>query len=124
MGQRPGPDDEGEIDEWVEHLTGDGHCPLCGGVLTHENIRLARGSRLTLSVQCYCCGAGSLITAPAPRILRPIQGPVPVDPTLADLLHFAHLAPLAAADVLEMRAFLVDFQGDLADFIRAARGQS
>jgi hypothetical protein len=114
MEQWLGPDAEGSLDELIEHLAGDGRCPLCGGAFTRDaRICVVRGRRLILSVQCYCCGTGSLISAPAPQHSGLYQPPH-TELTPAESLHFAHTDPLSSDDVLDMHNFLRHFRGDLA----------
>lgn len=82
-------------DQLAEQLAGDLLCPLCGTGYTDEGIRTVRheGNRWTLSVQCYCCGTGSLITAHAHMSPELTPG---------ELIIFAHLPPLTENDILDM----------------------
>ncbi len=82
-------------DQLAEQLAGDLLCPLCGTPYLEEGIHVLRhqGNRWTLSVQCYCCGSGSLITAH-----------VQVSPDLnpGELIVFAQMPPLSEDDVLDI----------------------
>lgn len=82
-------------DQLAEQLAGDLLCPLCGIAYTADGIRMVRhtGNRWTLSVQCFCCGTGSLLTAHAH---------ISPDLTPGELVIFAQMAPLSEDDVLDM----------------------
>ncbi len=86
-------------DQLAEQLAGDLLCPLCGNAYVEEGIHVLRhqGNRWTLSVQCYCCGSGSLITAHAH---------VSPDLSPGELIVFAQMPPLSEDDVLDMHAAL------------------
>ena len=83
---------------------GDLNCPLCGSAYDADQLQpICKDSdRWVLSVQCYCCGTGSLITTPAF--------------TATDLISEAHtqqtLPPLSVDDVLQWQQLLQDFEGD------------
>lgn len=102
MTQRPdaNPASKRQADELIQHLTGDPaaepNCPLCGSAYEADGVCVIQRdeSRLTLSLQCFCCGTGSLMTAPAQ--LAPEA-----------------TAPLTLDDVLAWHRFLKKYRGDL-----------
>lgn len=99
----------------IELLAGDLTCPLCGAPYEPSAIHFVR-QRLdvvTLAVQCYRCGAGSLITAqrePRPAFL-------PSELTPVERAFFACLPPLGDADVARIRRLLRAHTGDLRDLL-------
>lgn len=52
---------------WAEQWMDDLNCPLCGAAYDAVQLQPIRkdAERWLLSVQCFCCGTGSLITTPA-----------------------------------------------------------
>jgi len=101
----PLPDGSAQL---AEQLAGDLLCPLCGSGYSSDGIHVVRheGNRWTLSVQCFCCGTGSLITAHAH---------VSPELTPGELVIFAHLPPLNDNDVLDMHDALRQMTGSLHD---------
>ena len=121
MDQRLSANAGSEVERLLEHLAGDGHCPLCGAAYLPDGIRIIRGqeSRWILSVQCHCCGTGSMITAAVPShffsscsLLSLTLSNSELTPEELQLL--GNLEPVSADDVLDMHVYLCQFQGDLA----------
>ncbi len=83
---------------------GDLNCPLCGSAYEADQLHPIRkdSDRWTLSVQCFCCGTGSLITTPA----------FMADEFTSDAHNQQPLLPLTVDDVLEWHQLLQQFQGD------------
>jgi hypothetical protein len=96
--------DDSSSAQWAQHWMGDLNCPLCGSAYDADQLHPIRKDmdRWTLSVQCYCCGTGSLITTPAFMA--------------AEITSATHehekLAPFSADDVLEWHRLLLHFEGD------------
>lgn len=125
MDPLPGQYTEHEIRELIEHLAGDVHCPLCGECYAREGIRVAhqQETRWMLSIQCQCCGSGSRITAALPRDLQYSRS-AGSELTLAEWRLFARAQRLSMDDVLDMREFLQEFQGDFSGLLSSAAGQA
>jgi hypothetical protein len=114
---QPGSDER--LKALIEHFAGDAHCPLCGEPYAREEIRVLRQQehRWTVSVQCLCCGSGSLITAMLPdsdhvEALRSQCCSHELTP--GEARWFASVAPLTSQDVLDWRVYLQHFHGDFA----------
>ncbi|MCS7055124.1 MAG: hypothetical protein NZM18_02965 [Thermoflexales bacterium] len=99
----------------IELLAGDLTCPLCGSPYEPSAIHFVRQlqSTVTLAVQCHCCGAGSLITAP--RQPQPVSPPSELTPV--ERAFFACLPPLSDADIARIRRLLWAHNGDLRDLL-------
>jgi hypothetical protein len=113
--QHPSSSTNAETEELIEHLAGDGHCPLCGAAYGAEGIRVVREyeSRWILSVHCHCCGTGSMITAAVPSpFYSTCQSKTELMPE--ELLSFANVRPVNTDDVLDMHVYLRQFQGDFS----------
>ena len=99
----------------IELLVGDLHCPLCGAAYEPSAIHFVRQrpDTLTLAVQCYCCGTGSLIT---------VRRKCPPPPAMLELTpdertFFSRIPPLSHADVQRIRCLLKAHTGDLRDLL-------
>jgi hypothetical protein len=98
-------------DELIQELIGDADgalsCPLCGQPHEADGVRVLRhlGERYTLSVQCFCCGTGSLMTVRAPL------GDEPADEWSA------HLQPIGVDEVLGWHRFLAEYRGDIQSLL-------
>lgn len=92
---------------WAEQWMDDLNCPLCGSAYDAVQLQPIRkdAERWLLSVQCFCCGTGSLITTPA------FMAAEPVDAQRAGLIR-AELPPFSREDVQVWRQLLHEFQGD------------
>ncbi|MCS6847097.1 MAG: hypothetical protein RMN52_05205 [Anaerolineae bacterium] len=99
----------------IELLAGDLTCPLCGSSYEPSAIHFIRQRRdiVTLAVQCYRCGAGSLITVQ--RDASPTSDPSELTPV--ERAFFACLPPLSDADVARIRRLLRAHTGDLRDLL-------
>ncbi len=99
----------------IELLAGDLTCPLCGSSYEPSAIHFVRQrcDTITLAVQCYCCGAGSLITARCES--KPAS--IPSELTPIERAFFACLPPLSDADVARLRRLLRAHTGDLRDLL-------
>lgn len=99
----------------IETLAGDLHCPLCGSPYEPSAIHFVRERHgaVTLAVQCYHCGSGSLLSLVLP--LRAL--PQPTELTPVERAFFAYLAPISDADVQRIRRLLRVHCGDLRDLI-------
>jgi hypothetical protein len=97
-------------DELIRELIGDAagelSCALCGCPHEADGVKVVQqvGERYTLSVQCFCCGTGSLMT---------VRAPLGTQHPLHERESFAHLPPITPSDVLAWHDFLQDYQGDL-----------
>src|SRR5438132_14229576 len=103
------------IEQLIEHLTGDSHCPLCGAEYLQEGIGVLREdeSRWILSVHCHCCGTGSMITAAVPSHFYSVcQSKTELMPE--ELLSFCNVRPVSTDHVLDMHVYLRQFQGDFS----------
>lgn len=91
------------IQELIGDTSGALNCPLCDAPHEADGVKVLQhlGDRYTLSVQCFCCGTGSLMTVCAP--LDTAQAPE----------SFAHLPPLNTDDVLDWHRFLQHYRGDV-----------
>ncbi len=100
--------------EVITHLVGDLHCPLCDCHYDPAETRMIREheQRLTLAVQCHCCGTGSLVAVELES--RPT---VSTELTHVERAFFAYLSPLNDADVRRARAVLKAHRGDLRGLI-------
>ena len=99
------------LEDGIGHLADEQYCPLCGCEYEESHPVRERDGRLTLAVQCHCCGTGSLVTitreAPsATSALTPIEQ-----------AFFASLRPISDDDVGRMRAIIQSHHGDLRDLI-------
>jgi len=99
----------------IELLAGDLHCPLCGAPYEPPAIHFVRQRPevLTLAVQCYRCGTGSLITV---RRERP-PAPAASELTPLERAFFSSIPPLSHADVQRIRHLLQAHTGDLRDLL-------
>lgn len=97
----------------VELLAGDLTCPLCGSPYESSAIHFIRqrSDAVTLAVQCYRCGAGSLLT------LQCESQPASLSSELTPIerAFFACLPPLSEADVARIRRLLQQHTGGLCD---------
>ena len=108
-----------EVHDLIELLAGDNHCPLCGKAYSPDGIWLVQqhSRRWILTVQCNCCGTGSLIAVTVPHSAFPnvldsaFISPV-VELTPAEVMQFAGSTSLNTDDVLDMHLFLQDYRGD------------
>jgi hypothetical protein len=100
--------------EVITHLVGDLHCPLCGCHYDAAETQMIRehAQRLTLAVQCHCCGTGSLVT-----IEREPQQSAITELTPVERAFFAYLSPINDADVRRIHTVLKSYQGDLRGLI-------
>jgi hypothetical protein len=83
---------------------GDLNCPLCGSAYEADQLNPIRKGvdHWVLSVQCFCCGTGSLITTPAFTEAEPTS----------DSHEPETLPPFSIDDVLDWHRLLQPFQGD------------
>ena len=102
------------LDDGSDLLASERHCPLCG--CEYEESHLVRESDglLTLAVQCYCCGTGSLVTITHDVVSVPSATPVL---TPIEQAFFASLRPISDDDIGRMRAIIQTHQGDLRDLM-------
>jgi hypothetical protein len=100
--------------EVITHLVGDLHCPLCNCHYDPAETRMIRehAQRLTLAVQCHCCGTGSLVT-----VERESHQATTAELTPVERAFFAYLSPINGADVQRVHALLQAHRGDLRDLI-------
>lgn len=107
--------DAGSDHQVIELLVGDLHCPLCGAAYEPSAIHLVRQrpDKLTLAVQCYRCGTGSLVTIQ--RESSPLT--VPSELTPLERAFFGSIPPLSHADVQRIRRLLQAHTGDLRDLL-------
>jgi hypothetical protein len=99
----------------IELLIGDHQCPLCGCAYDDEATHLVRerSNVITLSVQCHCCGIGSLVSVEREARLSPACELTPVERAF-----FAYLRPINREDVAHMRTLLAAHSGDLRALLR------
>jgi hypothetical protein len=112
-------DPESEHDhELIELLAGDLHCPLCGSPYGRDEARLIRqrDSRITLAVQCHCCGTGSLITITSAHDSH-VPHTIYSELTPAERRIFNSLPPVSGEDVRRVRELLRSHTGDLFDLL-------
>ncbi len=97
---------DSRADELIQELIGDAsgalNCPLCDAPHEADGVQVVQqvGDRYTLSVQCFCCGTGSLMT---------VRAPLGTDQTVES---FAHFPPINTDDVLDWHRFLGHYHGD------------
>jgi hypothetical protein len=102
-------------------LTAVDECAVCGQEYALESIDVIghRGNLWMLALQCPNCQKQGFIAALVQdgAVALPLAAR---DLTEAELARFSRSGPIAARDVLEMRKFLADFDGDLAAYLSDA----